>query len=103
MAKQRTSSDNRFYVDGHDVFLYKRSGTTFWWCGFHSEGQIIRSSTKEIDKQSAINFAKKWYYKKKGEIDNGIFVVKKYSFEKVTNLALEDYQLKVENKKRSQK
>jgi len=103
MAKPRTNSDNRFYVDGHDVFLYKRSGTTFWWCGFHSEGQIIRSSTKQLDKDSAIIFAKKWYYKKKGEIDNGLFVIKKYSFNKVYELAVEDYQLRVNAKKRKQK
>lgn len=103
MAKQRQTSEDRFYVEGHDVFLYKRSGTSFWWCGFHSEGQIIRSSTKEKDKLSAINFAKKWYYKKKGEIDNGLFVIKKHSFGKVYQLAIEDYQSKVDSEKRSQK
>jgi integrase len=103
MAKQRQKSHNRFYVDGHDVFLYKRSGTVFWWCGFHSDGQIIRSSTKETDRKLAITFSKKWYYKKKGEIDNGLYVVKKFSFEKVTKLALDEYQKKVDRNERSKK
>lgn len=103
MPNHRKQSENRFYVDGHDVFLYRRINSSFWWCGFHSSGEIIRTSTKEDDKTSAINFAKKWYYKKKGEIDNGIFVVKKYSFEKVYQLAIDEYESLVNSGKRSKK
>lgn len=103
MPQPRKKSTERFYVAGHDVFLYKRDATKYWWCGFHSNGSIIRSSTKEENKQSAISFAKSWYYKKKGEIDNGLFITKKHSFEKIAKEALSEYQSLVDNQKRSQR
>jgi hypothetical protein len=51
MPQPRKKSTDRFYVAGHDVFLYKRDATKYWGCGFISNGSIIRSSTKEENKQ----------------------------------------------------
>ncbi len=102
MPQPRKTSPNRFYVSGHDVFLYRRKESSFWWAGFHSDGSIIRTSTKAITKTNAISFAKDWYYKKRGEIDNGIYLIKKNAFEKVASLAIEDYQKRIDRKERSQ-
>ena len=77
MPQPRKTSSDRFYVSGHDVFLYRRKESSFWWAGFHSDGSIIRTSTKAITKKNAISFAKDWYYKKRGEIDNGIYLINK--------------------------
>ena len=32
-----------------NCFLYQRHESPFWYCGFHSQGQIIRISTGKID------------------------------------------------------
>ena len=86
MPQPRKTSSDRFYVSGHDVFLYRRKESRFWWAGFHSDGSIIRTSTKENTKTRAISFAKDWYYKKRGEIDNGIYLIKKHAVCKFKNI-----------------
>lgn len=46
-----------------NCFLYQRHESPFWYCGFHSQGQIIRISTGKIDKKEAETFASNWYAK----------------------------------------
>ena len=46
-----------------DCFLYQRHESPFWYCGFHSHGQIIRTSTGKIDEKEAETFASNWYAK----------------------------------------
>ena len=99
---RKQATDTRFYISGHDVFVYKRNESKFFWCGFHSNGQIIRTSTKKENKKEAIVVAKQWFYQKKGEIDNGLFIVKKQSFSEVSKLALEDYEIRVQRGERKQ-
>jgi len=99
---RKESSDERFYVPEHDVFVYKRNESKFYWCGFHSQGQTLRTSTKKDNKQEAIVFAKNWFYQKRGEIENGLFIIKKQSFSEVSKLALKDYEIRVKKGDRRQ-
>ena len=99
---RKESSDERFYVPEHDVFVYKRNESKFYWCGFQSQSQTLRTSTKKDNKQEAIVFAKNWFYQKRGEIENGLFIIKKQSFGEVSKLALKDYEIRVKKGDRRQ-
>ena len=102
MKKEQFNTERYSIFDGK-VFLYKRKESPFWWCGFHSHSQIIRTSTKQIDKSGAEKYARDWYIEKVNQIKTGEFVTKKYSFSKVQKLALKHYEELVSRNIRSQK
>jgi len=102
MKKELFNTERYSIFDGK-VFLYKRKESPFWWCGFHSHSQIIRTSTKQIDKSGAEKYARDWYIEKVNQIKIGEFVTRKYSFSKVQKLALEHYEELVSRNIRSQK
>ena len=91
-----------FHKDKVHVFM--RSGSPFWWCGFHFKGKYIRSSTKQKHLQAAKAFAKDWYFSKQSEIASGYIASPKHEFGKLADDALANYKtIFVDRKLRSQK
>lgn len=72
--------------------LFQRTGSPFWWCGFHFKGKYIRESTKKDNRHAAEAIAKLWYFKKQTEIGDGSIFNPKDTFGKVKDLALESYR-----------
>jgi integrase len=90
-------------LDGK-VHVFMRSGSPFWWCGFHFKGKYIRSSTKQKHLEAAKAFAKDWYFSKQSEIASGYIASPKHEFGKLADDALANYKtIFVDRKLRSQK
>lgn len=86
------------------VHVFMRSGSPFWWCGFHFKGKYIRASTKQKSLDAAKAFAKDWYFSKQTEIASGEISSPKHEFGKLAEAALANYKnIYVARGQRSQK
>jgi hypothetical protein len=74
------------------VHVFMRSGSPFWWCGFHFKGKYIRASTKQKHLEAAKAFAKDWYFSKQTEIASGEISSPKHEFGKLADEALANYK-----------
>lgn len=78
-------------LDGR-CHVFRRAGSSFYWCGFHFKGKYVRTSTKEVNLEAAKSVASKWYLQKQGEISTGALANPKHTFKKVSESALKHYE-----------
>jgi len=89
-------------LDGK-VHVFMRTGSPFWWVGFHYKGKYIRKTSKQSDQGAAKAFAHEWYFKKQTEIAAGDISSPKHQFDAVAKLALKHYSSLVDRGLRSAK
>ena len=97
------SAEKLTVLDGK-LHIYKRPRSSFWQCGFHHNGNYLRSSTKLSDLYAATEKAKQWYYEKQVEIRMGAPVApRNTTFAYHAELAIKDYQRLAEQGRGSKK
>jgi integrase len=90
-------------LDGK-VHVFMRTGSPFWWTGFHFKGKYIRTSTKQKQLDGAKAVAQQWYFQKQTEIASGEISSPKHAFGKLADDALANYKkIFVDRGVRSQK
>jgi hypothetical protein len=90
-------------LDGK-VHVFMRTGSPFWWAGFHFKGKYIRTSTKQKKLEGAKAVAQQWYFQKQTEIASGEISSPRHAFGKLADDALANYKkIFVDRGVRSQK
>lgn len=100
---EKDNSLKKITILGGKCHLFQRSGSPFWWCGYHFQGKYIRTSTKEKSQGGAESFAHRWYFQQQTEIASGTIANPKLTFSKIATTALASYKGLVERGIRSQK
>jgi integrase len=88
-----TNDPQKIAVLDGKLHIFRRPNSRFWWCGFHSQGQYVRASTKSEELKEATEAAKRWFYKEQGKIEvGGGRVPARQTFAYFAQKAAEDYE-----------